>query len=199
MILTARQQDAITEVINIAFGRTAAALSQLTGQRVALEVPQIYVHPIQDLAPALASMIDSDLATVHQIFTGQMAGDALLLLSQDGARLLVELLTGEGQQRVLDASAREVLTEVGNILLNACLGVFGDLLQVRITFSVPRLELEALDGLLKSLVIGQEELRYAMVVYTTFRLRDSLVGGYLLLVLGVNSFDRLLQSIETLE
>ena len=29
----------------------------------------------------------------------------------------------------IDASAREVITEVGNILLNACLGTFGNLLK----------------------------------------------------------------------
>ena len=34
MELTALQQDALVEVINIGFGRAAASLSKLTGQRV---------------------------------------------------------------------------------------------------------------------------------------------------------------------
>jgi chemotaxis protein CheC len=38
MNLTAVQEDALTEVINIGFGRAAASLSKLTGQRVQLEV-----------------------------------------------------------------------------------------------------------------------------------------------------------------
>ena len=67
---------------------------------------------------------------------------------------------------ILDA--REVLTEVGNILLNACLGVFGDLLQVRFTFAVPRMHLDALGSLLDSLVIGRDEggaeLHHAVLV-----------------------------------
>ena len=33
MNLTALQEDALTEVINIGFGRAAASLSKLTGQR----------------------------------------------------------------------------------------------------------------------------------------------------------------------
>lgn len=96
----------------------------------------------------------------------------------------------------LDASAAEVLTEVGNILLNACLGMFGNLLQIQISFSVPRLHLEALDGLLHSLVIGKEELRYAMVIYTAFHIREKAVDGYLVMVLGVASLDCLLQAID---
>jgi len=50
--------------------------------------------------------------------------------------------------------------------------------------------------MLDSLVIGKEELRYALVVYTTFQLRDSSVTGYLVIVLGVASLDRLLHAVE---
>jgi chemotaxis protein CheC len=87
---------------------------------------------------------------------------------------------------------------VGNILLNACLGVFGNLLQMHITFAVPRLHLQALNALLDSLVIGTDEQQYALVIYTSFRLRDSSVSGYLVIVLGVTSLDSLIQAIEVL-
>ena len=36
MVLTEQQTDALTELINIAFARTGAALSELTGHRVLL-------------------------------------------------------------------------------------------------------------------------------------------------------------------
>ena len=39
MELTEIQQDALVELLNIGFGRAGASLSQLTGQRVLLEVP----------------------------------------------------------------------------------------------------------------------------------------------------------------
>jgi chemotaxis protein CheC len=111
---------------------------------------------------------------------------------------LTDLLTPPGSPKThrLDASAAEVLTEVGNILLNACLGMFGNLLQIQISFSVPRLHLEALDGLLHSLVIGKDELRYAMVVYTAFHIRESAIDGYMVMVLGVASLDCLIQAID---
>ena len=96
---------------------------------------------------------------------------------------------------VLGRSAKEVLSEIGNILLNACLGIFGDLLQVRFSFTVPRLHLEAL-GVLDSLVIGKDELHHALVVGAKFRLQNSEVTGCLVIVLGIDSLDRLLQAIE---
>ena len=68
----------------------------------------------------------------------------------------------------LGASAREVVTEVGNILMNACLGVFGNLLKFRFSFSVPRLSLEALEGLVSSIAIDRSELEHALVVGAAF-------------------------------
>ena len=200
MELTEQQKDALSELINIAFSRTAASLSELTGHRVLLDVPKVAIFPVSELSRALAEFLPAEVATVHQVFSGPVAGDALLLLNYDGAVTLADLLTDEHMKsQRLNASAREVLTEVGNILLNACLGMFGNLLQVHVSFSVPRLHLETLDALLRSMKVESEELRYALVVYTAFHLRDSAVSGYLVIVLNVASLDRLIQEAESWE
>lgn len=200
MELSKQQKDALSELINIAFSRTAASLSDLTGHRVLLDVPNVAIFPIEELANELAQFLPAEVATVHQVFTGPVTGDALLLLNYDGAITLTDLLTDErAKSDLLNTSAREVLTEVGNILLNSCLGMFGNLLQVHVSFSVPRLHLETLDALLRSLVIASEGLRYALVVYTAFRLRDSAVRGYLVIALNVASLDRLIQEAENWE
>lgn len=197
MTLTADQTDAVTELVNIAFSRTAASLAELTGNRVELNVPQVSAHPIADLLPALGNFVRGDVATVHQIFGGPVSGDAFLLLDVDGAARLVTLLTDAGAPTPqMGASAKEVLTEVGNILLNACLGVFGDLLHVRFTFAVPRLHLESLHSMLDSLIIGDAELRHALVVGARFRVRSSEVTGCMVLVLGVTSLEQFVRAVE---
>jgi chemotaxis protein CheC len=200
MELSATQQDALIELLNIGFGRAAASLSQLTGHRVVLDVPQVSIHPISGLAPVLSSVITEEIATVHQIFSGPVAGDAMLILDHKAAGMLKELLTDEPALPLsVDASAREVLTEVGNILLNACLGTFGNLLNVQVSFSVPHLNLDTLRGLLESLLINREGLRYALVVHAGFQLRDAEVRGYLVIILSVASLDRLIRCIEAWE
>jgi chemotaxis protein CheC len=195
--LTADQQDAVTELVNIAFARTAAALSDLTGNRVELSVPEVATYPMRELEPALAKFVRGEVATVHQIFGGPVSGDAFLLLEVDGAARLVGLLTdAEAPTRKMGASDREVLAEVGNILLNACLGVFGDLLQVRFTFAVPRLQLESLGSMLASLLVGRDEIRHALLIGTRFAVRASDVTGCLVMVLGVTSLERFLAAVE---
>lgn len=200
MQLTAVQQDALIELLNIGFGRAAASLSQLTGHRVILDVPSVTVHPIHELSEALGRVIHDDVATVHQIFSGPVAGDALLVLDHTGASMLKELLTDEPALPLsIDVSAREVLTEVGNILLNACLGTFGNLLNVQVSFSVPHLNLASLSAIVETLRINREGLRYALVVHAGFRLRDAEVRGYLVIVLSVASLDRLIRAVEEWE
>ena len=163
-------------------------------------MPQVDIHPILQLAVFLSDQLQGEFATVHQIFTGPVSGDALLLLDYHGAVTLVDLLTDVSMPTGrLDASDREVLVEVGNILLNACLGTFGNLLSVRISFTVPRLHLESLTSFVTSLTIDHSELHYALTFSANFRLRHSTIGGYLVIVLGVSSLDHLLEAVALWE
>lgn len=197
--LTTRQRDALTELINIGYARAAGALSDLTGHRITLQVPRVAVHPIEEVGKLLGDSMGGEVASVHQVFSGPVGGNALLLLDQEAAELLTKLLTNSSSSRVSDEAAKEVLTELGNIVLNACLGVFGNLLQVQVTFAVPRLHMESIDKILHSIKVSDKELRYALTIQTKFSLRDSNVCGYLVIVLGVTSLDRLLEKVEKWE
>jgi chemotaxis protein CheC len=200
MELTANQKEVLTELINIGYGRAAAALSELTGRRIVLEVPMVAVHPINHVRKALGEVLHGEVASVHQVFSGPVSGNALLLLEQEAAMLLNSLLLNDGKpEERMTADAREALTEVGNIVLNACLGVFGNLLQVQVTFAVPRLHLESVDAVLQSISVRDRELQYALMVHTRFHVRDSEVSGLLVIVLGIASFTRLLQELEKWE
>jgi chemotaxis protein CheC len=200
MELTATHQDTLTELINIGYGRAAAALSELTGRRIVLEVPKVAVHPITEVAATLARVMSGEVASVHQVFSGPVSGNALLLLDHKAAVLLNSLLLdvpmSDGR---LDSDGREAITEVGNIVLNACLGVFGNLLQVQVTFSVPRLHLESVSAVLSSISVRDRELQYALMVHTRFHLRDSDISGYMVIILGITSFSRLLSELEKWE
>ena len=200
MELTPVQYDALVELLNIGFGRAASALSDLTGSRVLLEVPQVSIHPMDQLSAALRPVLSDNVASVHQIFSGPVGGDALLILDHGAAGSLKELLTNEPALPLpIDASAREVLTEVGNILLNACLGTFGNLLHVQVSFSVPQLSLDTLHHVMQSLLINSEGLRFALVVQAGFKLKDAEVTGYMVIVLSVASLDRLIRAVEQWE
>lgn len=181
--------DALTELFNIGLHRAAASLSELTGQRILVDLPRLWVCPIEETHARLTELLHGDLATVHQIFRGTVAGDAVLVLQYDAAARLAGLLTS-GEVAVggrLDQSAREVLAEIGNVILSSCLSSFGDMLRVAVSFSVPHIHVESLDGMLRSLQVGNEDLQFALLAATQFRLSEGEVGGYLIVAVGMSS------------
>ena len=197
MELNTVQHDALVELLNIGFGRAGASLSKLTQQRVILEVPQVAVHPVTHLNSALGKVVNDRVASVHQVFSGPVAGDALLLLDPIAAATLTELLTDVPPlSEDLDPSSREVFTEVGNIVLNACIGTFGNMLEVPMSFSVPDVDVTNVHTVIDRMLESGEGFRYALVVTAGFRLRDSAVTGYVVIVLTVQSLKRLLDALD---
>ena len=183
--------DALTELFNIGLHRAAASLSELTGQRIVVDLPKLWILPIAEMNDRLKELVTGELATVHQIFRGPVSGDAMLVLEYEKAALLAGLMT-EGTVAIggrLDQSAREVLSEVGNVILSACLSAFGDMLKVSVSFSVPRIHIELLEELMRTLVVETEDMRYALIVATQFRLSETEVGGYLIVAVGMSSLD----------
>lgn len=192
MNLTELETDALNELFNIGLHRAAASLSELTGKRVQVDLPRLWVCSIDELKDRLVEVVSGDLATVHQFFGGPMAGDAVLLLEYEKAVMLADLLTG-GEVALggrLDQSAREVIAEIGNVVLSSCLAAFGNVLQVAVSFAVPRIHVESLDGMLRSVVIDRDQgIPYALVAATEFGLADLEISGYLIVVIGVKSLE----------
>jgi chemotaxis protein CheC len=197
--LTGSQKDALTELINIGYARAAAALSDLTGHRISLAVPEVAIHSISEIKEKLQTVVTGEVASVNQIFSGPISGNAILLLDREAAMLLNRLLTDRDGTAELDGAAREVITEVGNIVLNACLGAFGNLLKVQVSFTVPYLQIETVQKVLKSITVAGDELEYALIIHTRFHMRASDVSGYLVIILGVTSLERLLLELKKWE
>lgn len=199
MELTERQKDTLTELINIGYARAAGALSDLTGHRITLAVPEVAIHPIDSITPILQDVIAGEITSVNQFFGGTISGNSILLLDKSAALLLNRLLTDRPNATTFDDSAREVIIEVGNIVLNACLGVFGNLLHVQITFTVPHLQVDDIEQIMRSIRIQDQSFRYALMIHTRFHLRASDVSGYLVIILGVTSLERVIQELRKWE
>lgn len=200
MKLSDLETDALNELFNIGLHRAAASLSELTGKRVQVDLPRLWVCSIDELKGRLMEVVSGDLATVHQFFGGPVAGDAVLLLEYEKAVMLADLLTG-GEVALggkLDQSAREVIAEIGNVVLSSCLGAFGNVLHVAVSFAVPRIHIESLDGMLRSVVIDRDQgIPYALVAATRFGLDELEISGYLIVVIGVKSLELVSEALTS--
>jgi chemotaxis protein CheC len=110
---------------------------------------------------------------------------------------LAGLLAGSQRSgKALDDAGRDAITEVGNVLLNACLGAFSNLMKMNIKFTVPDLHVEQVQGVLRSVRIADEGIKNALLIRTRFGVRRSNVTGFLVILLGVTHLERLMEGLE---
>ena len=197
MKLPAKQREALKELINIGYGRAAASLSTLTRERITLEVPQVDVYFLNEIVEALQQIYQEDVWSVHQIFSGPMKGQAVLVLDKMSGTTLASAILRRNESD--EQAAHEALCEAGNIVLQAALGVCGELLHVHVCFAVPNLKTESIAAMLQSAIVEKTELEYALLVRTRFRILSREVTGHMLLILGVNSFNQLLDAVAAWE
>ena len=198
MMLPPPQKEALGELINIGYGRAARALSELTGERIRLEVPQVDVYFVNEIQHALAKVFRERIWSVHQFFSGPLKGNAMLLTDEKAARAMTRLIVREKVSAEEETTTtEEVLTEVGNIILQSALGSCGDLLEVEVKFSVPGLKIDSVDHLLSSATVQSETLQYALLIRTRFHIVGSEVTGYVMVILGVTSFTKLMEALDT--
>ncbi|MBD2483236.1 chemotaxis protein CheC [Planktothrix sp. FACHB-1365] len=199
MLLTEKQKMALSEFMKIVLSRrTATALSQLIGSDVTMKVAEVSLSPLSKLMTELPNQFNEDIVSVHQMFKGTMSGDALLLLNYSFAVKLTNLLRPdqEDYNLYLNVSSCEVLMEAGNILLNSYINMLGTLMGSQFTFSIPTFQIEPLPDLVKSLMMGKNEVRYVLMVDTTFQFYHNSVRGSLVFVSGVIPLSCLIKGIE---
>lgn len=186
-------------MMSLGMGRAAASLSRLTGDRVVLEVPRVEVLAIGQLDEHLGGVADQEVCTVLQMFEGEVAGDAILFLPLPSARDLLELLVGRPMTLArFSELERAALMEVGNIVINACLGSLSNLLKIRFSSLVPHAAVQSLRPMLQGNDDNGDRSRICLLVGSRFRVRARAVDGHLAIVVGVDSVRALAAAVDRL-
>ncbi len=120
--LTSDQRDSLQEITNIAMGQAGASLATLLDTFVNLSVPRINLLALTDVSAGIRNLVGSDaeVTAVRQSFQGYLLGEAIVIYQQAGCKELADMLghTDELNQ----AGETELLLDVANILVGACVG-----------------------------------------------------------------------------
>ncbi|MFV2061389.1 MAG: response regulator [Gammaproteobacteria bacterium] len=125
--------DMIGEVANVAMGRAAELLAMLLGHFIKMPIPNVNMLEVGELRMALGQ-VDNDvkLSAVCQGFIGSgIAGEALLIFNDSSYVDIAELMKYDEQ--VDEAAQIEMLMDISNIMIGACLKGIAD--QLDLTFS----------------------------------------------------------------
>ena len=134
------QLDALKEVSNIGAGHAATALSDMTGQKVLINIPVITVDDLETIFRKTARP-DQRVVGVLITLMGDIHGRTLLLFAEDEAFKFCEQLLRKdpGSVTSLTDLERSALNETSNILTCAYMNALGDMLGVMVVPSTPEL------------------------------------------------------------
>ncbi len=190
--------DMIGEVANVAMGRAADLLAKLLGHFIKMPIPNVNMLEVSELRMAL-NQIDhnAELSAVCQGFIGSgIAGEALLIFNDSSYTDIAELMKYDEQ---LDAAAQiEMLMDISNIMIGACLNGISDQLDLNFSQGYPVVlgRHVNIEGLLNKNVLTWEKI---LTIEMGFAIEDCNINADLLLVFTEDSLMTLKQIAEYLE
>ncbi len=194
------EKDILQEVMNIAFGNATADLAGIIDIYVVLSIPNIQVINIGSLPDYLRETIDASSNTniVDQKFWGEFSGSGFLVFPSGASNELITFLeehSSEEHRKQKEIVESEVLTEIGNILIGACVGKMSELLNTFVTYSPPRV-IKGGSSEYTFLVDHFDPSQPAIVMKTIFKFKEKDINGFLMILTNQDSIGWLRKSLQ---
>ncbi|MBF0109486.1 MAG: hypothetical protein HQL76_09940 [Magnetococcales bacterium] len=134
--LSELEEDALKEFFNLGLGMAANSLSRMVNNEVLLTLPKLKVVPYEEATRMLLrDDHEEKLVAVRQNFRGELTGTALLIFpGSESLELVRTLLNEEIPLEVLTELEQETLLDVGNVILNAFLESFTQMMSIEFEF-----------------------------------------------------------------
>ncbi len=196
-MLTEKQVEALTELINVSIGFAANSLGEIIDTPVTLKVPELRVFSSGDRDELHTIFGKKDAyAIVKQDFQGNLAGTTALAFPPDSAGRLVSLLTDlEVSDDDLDIMQTGTLLEVGNIINNAFLATLNQQFNFQVNYKLPEFNEVNIAHLLDA-TFGSDEHGLVIVANTSISVKVKDIEGHLLLLFKVINLEFLAQKLD---
>lgn len=136
--LSELQHDALVEIFNLGVGQAAAAMSRIVNEEVTMSVPMIAFLSRAEVARTLGSAEGRRISAITQHYEGAFNTEAFLMFPEEKSLEIVRLMVGQSLSlEELSEMEQEAMCEIGNIILNACMGVLANAAGGQMNGSLP--------------------------------------------------------------
>lgn len=190
--------DAVAEVLNVAMGSAAASLSEMINEEVILSVPGVEFVSRMEATEIIGKKTKTDVSGVYQHFQGAFDGDALLIFPERQSLELVRAVLQEDDLDLEDLTdmEQEAMTEIGNVILNACLCSMADMFGKEMIGEIP----EFVHGTLEKVFSTDSGLRHTQAVVLLLNMEFAIdrrnIQGYVTFLMDVESVHKFKTNIE---
>ncbi len=200
--LSELQHDALVEIFNIGVGQAARAMSEIVSEEVTMSVPSIRFLNRAAAAALLGNVDGQRVCGVSQRYEGAFSTHAILMFPEDKSLDIVRLMVGDAVPfKQLTEMEQEAMSEIGNIILNSCVGTLANIFEQELRGSLPVYHLGSSEDILGA--SGGAPETVVLVLHIDFILETHQINGYVAFVLDLSALadlqvqvDRYLSSIE---
>lgn len=197
MELTELQRDALVEAFNIGVGQAAASLASIVGEEVKLSVLTLQLIPRAEALGQFSFRDSKKICAVSQRFSGAFDAQGFLIFPEEKGLEIVRRMVGETLSlQELTELEQEAMSEIGNILLNACVGTLANLFGRPLTSTLPTYYVGApLEVLGVSPDKGGDD-EAVLLMHIDLTLEQHEIQGYVAFLLNVSSITNLVAEID---
>lgn len=182
--LSELQHDALVEIFNQGVGQAAAAMSRIVNEEVTMSVPMIAFLSRAEVARTLGSNEGRRISAITQHFEGAFNTEAFLMFPEEKSLEIVRLMVGQSLSlEELSEMEQEAMSEIGNIILNACMGVLANAAGREMNGSLPTYHVGTGDD-----ILGVSNKQWDGVVLTLkidFNIEKHEIHGYVAFLLDM--------------
>jgi chemotaxis protein CheC len=184
--------DSIREFINIGMGKAGKVLNAMLESHIDLSIAEIAILSEDEIYTFMESDNNEKLSIIEMGFSGEITGTTSLLFPTSCALNLVQALTGdELKDDDLDAIRVGTLSEIGNIVINALMGMISNILKMRLRYTVPKHSEKSMEGIYKSAITESPEENVLIKISTNFNIKNLSIEGNIIIFLSLRAFSKL--------
>lgn len=191
------QHDALLEIFNIGVGHAAASMSDIVREEVRMSVPSIsFLNRAQ--AAALLGQGAPDpgrVCGISQHYEGAFETEAILMFPEDKSLEIVRLMVGEAVPlEELTEMEQEAMSEIGNIILNSCIGTLANIFGQELTGSLPAYHVGTSEEILTA--SGSPADAIVLMLHIDFILERHEIHGYVAFILDMSALSDLQEQVD---
>lgn len=194
MILNEEHRDLISEIVNIGVGKGSASLSKMLNERVILTVPYVNILKFDELRPEFQKFSDHEVDVVELEFKGIFEGLANIIVPCNSARELTSVILKMEDQAEVEAVRESVMVEIGNIILNAVMGAFGNLFNQSLDYNIPKSYQGDVNSIFQNL--DSAKFNEVLLCKTNFEVDSRNIRGEIVIMYEISSLNKLKDSLN---
>jgi chemotaxis protein CheC len=194
-MLNPLQIEILKEVINIGVGKSAELLNTMVQSHIKLDVPEVKIVEFNEYSDFVNYFEEENYAVITLPFNGDLNGFSKLILSSDHAAKMVNAFIGKsGTNLDMDSLRVDILSEIGNVIINAVMGTLSNMLSIHLDYIVPIYEQGS-----RNIIIPEEMIKNESAILfakTHFKIEEFEARGNFAIFFKVKSFNSLIEKIQ---